>query len=133
MKSVDSEQYSCYWELLQNSRIAKEGNQEAKQEHSVPADDFDAFVHPGKNARGWTGSKSGRDSDDGVLDSASGLDALHLDRVENRFDTDPRLSVEYGVGNRNSVVADKENLSAGHKGRVDHHHRGLYHRHPTVD
>ena len=39
-------------------------------------------------------SKSGRDSDDGVAESVSVLDDVHLDKVETRFDIDPPLSVE---------------------------------------
>ena len=101
MKSADPEQYSHYWKLEQNSRIVKgdnlEAKQAAKQEYFAQDEQdfyFDAFVHLEKNVRGWKDSRSGRDSDDGVVDSASELDALHLDRVGKRFDNDPPPSVE---------------------------------------
>ena len=67
------------------------------QEHFAQAEAdfyFDAFVRPGRNARGWTDSRSGRDSDDDVADSVSETVDAHLDRVETRFDSDLRLSVE---------------------------------------
>ena len=76
----------------------KGGNREVKQ---VPEQepfvqdelDFysDAFVHLEKNVRGWMGSKSGRDSDNDVVESVSELGGGHLDRVGIRFDQDPHL------------------------------------------
>jgi len=79
----------------------KEDNQEVKQvlgrEHFAQDEVhfyFDGFVRLGRNARGWTDSRSGRDSDDDVADSVSETVDAHLDRVETRFDIDPHLSVE---------------------------------------
>ena len=79
----------------------KGGNREVKQvpkqEHFAQDESdfyFDGFVRLGKNVRGWMDSWIGRDSDDGVADSASEIDDVHLVKVGTDFAISPPHSVE---------------------------------------